>query len=78
MLGHTRLTAREKQQRYRTRLRSQGLRPVQIWVPDTKAPGFAEECRRQAQRINSATGEQESLGFIDDIANWDDQGSVVT
>jgi hypothetical protein len=73
MPGHTRLTAREKQQRYRTRLRSQGLRPVQIWVPDTKAPGFAEECRRQAQRINRAADEQESLDFIDDIADWDDQ-----
>lgn len=67
------MMAKEKQQRYRARLRSQGRRPVQIWVPDTKALGFAEECRRQAQRINSAAGEQESLEFIDDITDWDDQ-----
>jgi hypothetical protein len=24
------------------------LRPVQIWVPDTRRPGFDEECRRQS------------------------------
>ncbi|MCG5526296.1 antitoxin MazE family protein [Ectothiorhodospira haloalkaliphila] len=25
-----------------------GLRPAQIWVPDTRRPNFAEECRRQS------------------------------
>ncbi len=26
----------------RESLRAQGLRPVQIWVPDTRVPGFDE------------------------------------
>jgi hypothetical protein len=26
-----------------------GLRPVQIWVPDTRRPDFAKECRRQSR-----------------------------
>ena len=30
-------------------MRMAGLRPVQIWVPDTRQPGFAQECRRQSQ-----------------------------
>lgn len=34
-------------QRHRSVLRAAGLRPVQIWVPDTRRPDFAEECRRQ-------------------------------
>jgi len=34
-------------QKHRDALRIAGLRPVQIWVPDTRRPGFAEECRRQ-------------------------------
>ncbi|PUE08695.1 hypothetical protein B9Z51_07035 [Limnohabitans sp. T6-5] len=34
-------------QRHRDALRMAGLRPVQIWVPDTRRPEFAEECRRQ-------------------------------
>lgn len=29
-------------------LRVAGLRPVQIWVPDTRLPGFAAECKRQS------------------------------
>jgi hypothetical protein len=36
-------------QKHRASLRDSGLRPIQIWVPDTRAPGFAEECHRQSQ-----------------------------
>ena len=31
---------------HRAELRKRGLRPIQIWVPDTRAPGFAEDLRR--------------------------------
>ena len=41
-------------QRYRDRMRRSGLRLVQLWVPDTRAPGFAEECRRQSRRAAKA------------------------
>lgn len=34
-------------QKHRDALRMAGLRPVQIWVPDTRHPDFAAECRRQ-------------------------------
>jgi hypothetical protein len=45
----------------RARLRAAGLRPVQIWVPDTRAPGFAEECARQSRLIrDSETDESRS------------------
>ena len=36
-------------QKHRNALRMAGLRPVQIWVPDTRRPNFAEECRRQSR-----------------------------
>jgi hypothetical protein len=38
----------QRVRKYRDALRRAGLRPVQIWVPDTRRPGFAEECRRQS------------------------------
>ncbi|MBK1700896.1 antitoxin MazE family protein [Thiococcus pfennigii] len=41
-------------QRHREALRMAGLRPVQIWVPDTRRPGFAEECRRQSHLVAEA------------------------
>ena len=39
----------ERVHKRRAALREAGLRPVQIWVPDTRKPGFSEECRRQGQ-----------------------------
>ena len=40
---------RESVQRYRQRMRQAGFRLIQMWVPDTRAQGFAEECRRQSR-----------------------------
>lgn len=49
-------------QRHRDALRLAGLRPVQIWVPDTRQADFAEECRRQSERVaaSDAANPQES------------------
>lgn len=47
-----------KQTRYRARLRAQGLRPVQLWVPDVRRPGFAEECRRQSMLVRNDPAEK--------------------
>jgi hypothetical protein len=65
------LTPKEKQYRYRRRLRRKGLRPVQIWVPDTRAEGFAAECRRQARLAARSAQEKRVLDFISEIAAWD-------
>ena len=50
-------------QDYRTRLRQQGLRPVQIWVPDQRAPGFRDELRLQIEQLNPQN-DAEALDFI--------------
>ena len=36
-------------QQIRERMRARGMRLVQFWVPDTRAPGFAEELARQCR-----------------------------
>ncbi|MGE0259552.1 MAG: antitoxin MazE-like protein [Alphaproteobacteria bacterium] len=48
------LSQAERVARRRAKLRAAGLRPVQLWVPDTRSPQFAEECRRQARLIRDA------------------------
>lgn len=65
------LTAKEKQSRYRRRLRRNGLRPVQIWVPDTRATGFSAECRRQARLAARSPQEKRVLDFTSEVAAWD-------
>lgn len=52
---------------YRSRQRAAGLKLLQIWVPDPQAPGFAEECRRQARLIARAPGQTEELDFIEQV-----------
>lgn len=46
-MGSTHVNTRV--QKHRAALRRAGLRPVQIWVPDTRRAGFAEECGRQSR-----------------------------
>lgn len=42
-------SANQNVRRYRDRMKRAGLRLVQLWVPDTRASGFADECRRQSR-----------------------------
>jgi len=57
-------------QKHRISLRDSGLRPIQIWVPDTRAPGFTEECRRQSRLVAIADREdQELMSFLDSALN---------
>lgn len=55
--------APSKMAAYRLRLRQAGLRPVQIWVPDVKARGFASRLRRQVAALDAAH-EDEVLAFV--------------
>ena len=41
-------------QKHREALRQAGLRPVQIWVPDTRRANFAQECERQVKLVAAA------------------------
>jgi len=61
---------RERVREHRKRLRAQGLRPIQIWVPDVRSPAFAEEARRQSLAV--ANGEHASADqeFIDSVSDW--------
>ena len=55
-------------QKRRDALRASGMRPLQIWVPDTRRQGFAEECRRQAMVIAQADRIDSELdGILDAI-----------
>lgn len=65
--------ARQSVNRYRDKLRAQGLRALQIWVPDTRTPSFAEECRRQSLLIANDPVERmlmKELEPLQDDAGW--------
>ena len=56
-------------QKHRAALRESGLRPVQIWVPDTRRAGFAEECRRQSQLLQGDTHDREATNWLEAAAD---------
>jgi hypothetical protein len=56
-------------QKHRAKLRAAGLRLVQIWVPDTRRPGFAKECRRQSRLLQNDPQEREILAWLDKAAD---------
>ena len=59
------VSARVKKRR--DSLRAAGLRPVQIWVSDTRRPGFLEECRRQSAVVAKADADDAGLhGFMEE------------
>ncbi len=65
----------ERVKKRRNALRAAGLRPVQIWVPDTRRPGFAAECRRQAALVAAADQHDTDLSdfmatALSDLDDW--------
>ncbi len=68
-------TAGERARKRRDVLRAQGLRPVPIWVPDTRAEGFARACARQTAPAAAADRADRGLtSFLDaalrDLGDW--------
>lgn len=58
-------------QKHRDAQRAAGLRLVQIWVPDTRRIGFAEECQRQCLIAAQADASNTSLQELMDSADAD-------
>ena len=66
-------SVKERVSTYRNRLRAAGFKSVQIWVPNPKAPGFAEECRRQSLVAANAPEEMHDLELLTEIADWGEE-----
>ena len=60
----------ERVQKHRKNLRKAGMRPVQIWVPDTRKKSFADECARQSALVRHDPQEKETLDWIEQVADF--------
>lgn len=59
---------RVKVQEHRERLRAQGPRPIQIWVPDVRAPEFREQAHRQSAAVAASAHAAADQAFIDTVS----------
>lgn len=58
-------SSRDKVRAHRIRLRAQGLRPVQIWVPDVRSKSFVVAARKQSRTVAASRQARADQRFID-------------
>jgi hypothetical protein len=64
------IPSREKVRAHRARLRAKGMRPITVWVRDTRSPKFAAEARRQCRLANTSAYAAEDQAWVDSMAAW--------
>lgn len=65
--------SRDKVRAHRERLRRQGLRPIQIWVPDVRSPSFKAKAHQQSLAIARSPHARADQDFIDAVSDRDDE-----
>lgn len=65
------MSTKDRVARHRAALREKGLRPIQIWVPDTRAEGFAEQAHRESVIAAADLQTRAVHDFIEDVTDWD-------
>lgn len=58
----------ERVRGHRQRLRAQGLRPIQIWVPDVRSPDFVAQAHEQSRAVATSSHADDDQAFIDAIS----------
>jgi hypothetical protein len=69
---------RDKLKAHRERLRRQGLRPIQVWVPDVRSPAFEAEAHRQSLAVARSEQERQDQDFIDAVSQLGTEGNAAT
>jgi Protein of unknown function (DUF3018) len=64
------VSSRRRVRAHRERLRAQGLRPLQIWVPDVTAATFAAEAHRQSRAVAASAAAEDDQAFVDSVSEW--------
>ncbi len=62
-------SARDNVRTYRERMRARGLRPIQIWVPDTRTAAFRTEAHRQSLAVAQSAHARDDQDFIDAVSD---------
>jgi len=61
----------QRVRKHREQLRAAGLRPVQLWLPDTSSENFRRKCERESLSLTNDPLEDETLAWIADVADTD-------
>jgi hypothetical protein len=67
-MAEVKKTSREKVRKHRNLLRAQGMRLIQMWVPDVRSRSFLLAARKQSRMVAASPFETEDQAFIDAIS----------
>ncbi len=59
----------ERVRKHRDSLRLAGLKPVQIWIPDTRSESFRQKCERESLLLARDPQEAGTLAWITEVAD---------
>lgn len=62
--------ARDRVSVRRERLRRQGLRPIEVWVPDVGSRSFKAQAHRQSLAVARSPLAKVDQGFVDSVSDW--------
>jgi len=65
----TSASSKLKVRKHREQLRRQGLRPLQIWVPDVLSPSFRAAAHKQSRAVAASPHADADLAFIEAISD---------
>jgi len=74
------MAVRDRVSAHRERMRAQGFRLVQTWVPDVRAEGFASAAHAQALAVAAADRVSDDQDFVEAVSvdwtelDWDEAG----
>jgi hypothetical protein len=72
-MQHDHMAVRDRVSGHRERMRDQGFRLVQVWVPDVRSERFAAEAHRQSALVAAADGHSHDQEFIEAVSvSWDE------
>ncbi|MGO8756944.1 MAG: antitoxin MazE family protein [Terracidiphilus sp.] len=70
-MGTVRNAVTVRVRKHREHLRAAGLRPVQLWLPDTSSESFRRKCERESLSLANDPHEAEVLAWIAEVADTD-------
>jgi hypothetical protein len=59
----------DRVRKHREQLRAEGLKPVQIWLPDTRSESFRRKCERESLSLAADPLEDDTLTWIAEVAD---------
>jgi hypothetical protein len=61
----------ERVRKHREQLRAEGLKPVQLWIPDTRSASYRRKCEQESLSLAADPLETETLVWIAEVADTD-------